>query len=174
MKNLPVIKDGPPPSGPGEALYVAAVPHVEGRLCLNCALWVPTQRCVIHDASLEVRGSMVCGYHVLGSPFESDEAAADFEQRMVGRVTPETSGLIEAPPTGTRCGNCAYFAAEGGKGGACLRVAQEITKKGWIPAEVELYGCCAQWSSTVNEWSSADDGGFAWDAEGWDEFAPKR
>lgn len=147
---LPVLKTSPPPPVPGEVLYVPPAEDTEGRNCANCVMWVVDESCLIHAAQLHITGDMVCGYHVVGQPQR--------ERFSWGvPVEPELSGLITAPPGGTKCGNCLYFADSGDDGaGLCFGVAgaiksvevtreQTLTSKAWTPAEVNALGCCSRW-----------------------------
>lgn len=145
-RHLPVLRGFPPPSGPGEALYVAPGPAREGRACGNCALWRPPLRCIIHPPSVPVRGSQVCGYHVLGTPLPPARPGTSdsFPLTISEYVTPEASGLVDAPYGGTRCGNCSWF----GRDSHCHRVGTVVdpSLELWTPTLVDFDGCCAEWS----------------------------
>jgi hypothetical protein len=148
---LPVLKTSPPPPMPGEVLYVPPVEGIDGRNCANCVMWVVDESCLIHAVQLHITGDMVCGYHVVGQ--------SQRERFPWGvPVEPELSGLITAPPDGTKCGNCLYFVDSGSDDGAglCFGVAgdiksvevtheQTLTSKSWTPAEVNALGCCSRW-----------------------------
>jgi len=138
---LPLASNCPPPPSPADVLYVTPVPDARGRTCSNCVLYSGRNRCSIHGPTVHVTPSMVCGYHVFGAP-----SAPVFED--IDYVLPELSGLVDAPPSGTRCGNCMYIEYDDERrADICMAVAQEaVPGQSWLPAKVDEFGCCSRWT----------------------------
>jgi len=118
---------------PWGVLYTA--PNSDGtrKNCKNCMLWCKTEQCVIFPATKQIKGAMICGYHVNGIP--SDK----WVDRGVDYVDEYTSGL-ETVPKGTSCDVCSHYKGND-KAGICNIVQQENGSQ----AEVKALGCCAAW-----------------------------
>lgn len=112
-------------------LYARPNDDESRKQCSNCALWVSSESCMIHDVDLKIIGDMVCGYHIYGSPSD---------QRLLPKarpLDPRLSGL-ELTNNGTSCDNCTYYGDR-----KCYAVADN--NEGTPPTDVNPRGCCARW-----------------------------
>jgi hypothetical protein len=119
-----------------EVLYVRPMTGQyagQGRACRNCMMWFKdVDRCRIMGPK-KVDGADVCNYHVPGAP-----NAGKMKPHPGGMefVDPKLAGLIDAPPGGTSCSNCAYS-----KAGRCQVVGDGKTGH----AKIKPGGCCNRW-----------------------------
>lgn len=121
---------------PSDVLYCG--PNRDGtrKQCANCGLWAEMdERCLLMGTEIEVRGTMVCGYHANGTPVL-------YATTLGGQVMvePTTAGLIEGPEGGTSCDRCRYYDPRTDQGGFCRAVNVDGR-----PAPVQALGCCARW-----------------------------
>jgi hypothetical protein len=127
-----------------QCLYVEPLPNGERKNCKNCALWVTTSRCLIHDPTIHIPGDWICGYWVGGRPLDSD-LHLDIKQY----IPPSFTGLGVAID-GTACDNCMWYEAESKERGKC-HALQEHSK----PASVLARACCSRWQQPTRGPSSA-------------------
>ena len=104
--------------------------------CSTCVMWTdkPKNKCHIHGPSVEVKGSMSCGFYVEGDPME------DGPIRTL--VTPDESGLIDAS---VRCENCVSYDSDTS---ICRLFKTLNTKVGLefnADPNVQPKGCCNAW-----------------------------
>lgn len=109
-------------------------PNSDGskKACGNCYSWNKDNTCSIMKQNVPVKSTMVCGYHIAGTPADAYKAftITDF-------VDPELAGLEEVGE-GTSCETCKFY-----KDKLCYGVQTEDGK----PQPVEPLGCCARWES---------------------------
>jgi hypothetical protein len=118
-----------------QCLYVEPLPNGERKNCKNCALWVTSARCLIHEPSIHIGPDWVCGYWVGGKPLDSD-----FHLQIKNYIPRSLTGLTVAKE-GTACDNCKWFDREKGEEKGHCEALQEQGK----PAAVEARGCCSRW-----------------------------
>lgn len=109
-------------------MYAGPNPDGSRKNCGNCMMWSKDNRCTIHAANREITAGMVCGFHVYGEPMDKR-----MDHPGLKTVTPSESGLIVAPPGGTSCDNCSFYAAR-----KCMALLGKPS--------VHPKGCCARWS----------------------------
>lgn len=132
--SLKVINGYAPAPAPWGVLYAKPNPDGSKKKCDNCVLWVTNNSCLIHSKNTKVNGSMVCGYHVFGTP-----ATEWRDLPGIQPVEADTSGLEEVGD-GTSCDTCMFY-----DNGKCMAVASE--NGGTPPVDVEPKGCCARWTA---------------------------
>lgn len=125
----------PSPSG---VLYAKPNPDGSRKMCANCAFWVHTNQCGLHEEDREVTGDSVCGYHVPGTPSPSWISYPGLVPLL-----PELSGL-ERVPGGSSCNRCRYFDPDQAQPlelGRCRAVLSESGDA----LVVEGLACCARY-----------------------------
>ncbi len=119
-----------------QCLYVEPLPNGDRKNCKNCALWVTSSRCLIHDPVIWVDKEAICGYWVGGKPQEGD---LHLNMKLGDFVSPAFSGLTIVKE-GTSCDNCKWYEPKDAGSGRC----HGLEEKGQ-PPPVQARGCCARW-----------------------------
>ena len=117
-----------------QCLFVEPLPNGDRKNCKNCALWVTSARCLIHDPKLHIPEDWICGYWVGGKPLDTD-LKLDIKQY----IPPSLTGLGSAPE-GTACDNCRWFESTSEAQGKC----HGLQEKGKPPI-VAARACCSRW-----------------------------
>jgi len=92
---------------------------------------VERDRCIIHGADDEIKGSASCGLYVQGTPGRGGEP--------MGLVTPKGSGLVRRQ---VRCENC-RFAKNGAEVcGLYVTMNNELPELYELDERIHPQGCC--------------------------------
>ena len=116
-------------------LYVGPSKDGAAKNCMNCALWVTSQNCIVHGRDQVIGPDMVCGHHVAGRP-----RAEWLQLEGIEPVDPKTSGLEKAE-NGSACESCGFFLPGTEFGGGCSGVIDEKASD----LKVSPKGCCSRW-----------------------------
>lgn len=108
------------------ALYV----HFSGEEydCDDCALWLTSERCIVHRSNFDVRGKDSCGFMIQGSP-------DTFRGRPHLNMDPDQTGFVRNIEGGG-CSICKHFGPRD-----CELVDKD--SDGDDPGEIHPRACCA-------------------------------
>jgi hypothetical protein len=114
-----------------EVTYAAPNPEGSRKACRNCVFFATAdQACLIFAKDVTVKPTMVCGYHVPGSP------GKDWIKLPLDPQDPKMAGMIPTKD-GTSCDLCTYYDV-----GRCRGVSG--------PNKVQAKGCCTRWSQKAD------------------------
>jgi hypothetical protein len=135
-----------------EVLYCPPNPDGSHKMCGNCFAYATGKgQCYIHDPTLVIRPTSICGYHVFCfAPLKMFTSLVKMQP-----VKPEFSGLQQTEH-GVDCDGCKYYAETGEatdagevshEVGECLATCDSMG----MPGRVEAKGACARWKRNAEK-----------------------